>query len=71
MKMVKLLVLLDGQMLKVSKDSFVGVIYDEAGSKIGCIYSVSKDTYKNRHKKSIKKLFVDSIYAPVITLRDI
>ncbi len=68
MKMIKLLVLLDGQMLKMSKDSFVGTVYNESGNRIGCIYSVSKDTYKNRNKKSIKKLLVDSIYAPVFKI---
>ena len=71
MKMIKLLVLLDGTMVKVSSDMEVGTImstHKGVDHICGAIYSVSKDTYKNRNKKVLKKLFVDSIYSPQIDL---
>lgn len=69
MKMIKLLVLLDGTMVKVSSEMEVGTIMNthKGIDRIcGAVYSVSKGVYKRRNTKSIKKLLVDSIYDPQI-----
>lgn len=68
MKMIKLLVLLNGNMVKVSSKTKVGTVSsDVQGEGIyGAVYAVSKSVYKNRHKKAIKKLLIDSVYAPQI-----
>lgn len=69
MKMIKLLVLLDGTMVKVSKDMEVGTLMNThkgVDQICGAIYSVSYDIYKKRHNKVLKKLFIDSIYNPQI-----
>ena len=63
MKMIKLLVLRNGKMVKVPPYSNTGkVMLGE--DVIGAVYSVSKDIYKNRHTPAIKKLLVDSIDTP-------
>lgn len=65
MKMIKLLVLRNGKMVKVPPYSNTGkVILGE--DVIGAVYSVSKCVYKKRHSKVIKKLLVDSIFDPQI-----
>lgn len=68
MKMIHLLVLLDGTMVKVSKDFKVGTVSsDVSGEGIyGAVYTVSKHVYKKRHTKPIKKLLVNSIFHPQI-----
>lgn len=60
MKMIKLLVLRNGKMVKVPPYSNTGeVMLGE--DIIGAVYSVSKAVYKNRRTPAIKKLLVDSI----------
>ena len=69
MKMIKLLVLLDGTMVKVSKDMEVGTIMNThkgVDQICGAVCSVSKDIYKKRHNKVLKELLIDSIYSPQI-----
>ena len=69
MKMIKLLVLLDGTMVKVSKDMEVGTIMNThkgVDQICGAVYSVSYDIYKKRHNKVLKKLLIDSVYSPQI-----
>ena len=68
MKMIKLLVLIDGTMVKVSSSMKVGTVSsDVQGEGIyGAVYAVSKRVYKKRHNKVIKKLLVDSIFDPQI-----
>lgn len=68
MKMIKLLVLLDGTMIKVSSTMKVGTVSsDVQGEGIyGAVYAVSNRVYKKRHNKVIKKLLVDSIFDPQI-----
>lgn len=68
MKMIHLLVLLDGTMIKVSSTMKVGTVSsDVSGEGIyGAVYAVSKRIYKKRHNKVIKKLLVDSIFDPQI-----
>ena len=65
MKMIKLLVLCNGKMVKIPPYAKTGKVYVD-DDVIGAIYSVSKDVYKNRRTSAIKKLLVDSIYAPQI-----
>lgn len=67
MKMIKLLVLRNGKMVKVPPYSNTGkVMLGE--DVIGAVYSVSKDIYKNRRNKTIKKLLVNSIHAPTFSI---
>ena len=67
MKMIKLLVLLNGKMVKIPPYSEIGKVY--LGDKvIGAVYAVSKDIYKNRRVPAIKKLLVDNIHSPTFTL---
>lgn len=69
MKMIKLLVLIDGTMTKVSSDFEVGIIMNKhkgLNNICGAIYSVSKSIYKKRNTKAIKKLLVNSIHTPQI-----
>ena len=72
MKMIKLLVLIDGTMVKVSSTMKVGTVSsDVSGEGIyGAVYAVSKRVYKKRHNKVIKKLLVDSIFDPQINFGD-
>lgn len=65
MKMIKLLVLRNGKMVKVPPYTKTGKVL-LCEDVIGAVYSVSKDVYRKRNTKSIKKLLVDSIYAPQI-----
>ena len=65
MKMIKLLVLRNGKMVKIPPYSNTGKVM-LGDDVIGAVYSVSKDVYRKRNTKSIKKLLVDSIYAPQI-----
>lgn len=60
MKMIKLLVLRNGKMVKIPPYSKTGKVY-LGEDVIGAVYSVSKDIYKNRRTPAIKKLLVDSI----------
>lgn len=62
MKMIKLLVLLNGKSIKVDKNTKVGRVTDSSGNTLGAIYSVSKDVYKNRRTLAIKNLLTSSIY---------
>ena len=62
MKMIKLLVLLNGKSIKVDKNAKVGQVTDSSGNTLGAIYSVSKDVYKNRRTLAIKKILTSSIY---------
>ena len=68
MKMIKLLVLRNGKMVKVPPYSNTGKVMlgDDA---IGAVYSVSKDVYKNRRTPAIKKLLVDSINTPSFIIK--
>lgn len=68
MKMIKLLVLRSGKMVKMHSYATVGKVFDERGCTIGCIYSVTKDIYRQRKKKRMKKLFINSITAPVFKI---
>lgn len=68
MKMIKLLVLRNGKMVKVPPYSNTGkVMLGE--DVIGAVYSVSKDIYKNRRTTTIKKLLVDSINSPTFSIQ--
>ena len=68
MKMIKLLVLRNGKMVKVPPYSNTGkVMLGE--DVIGAVYSVSKDIYKNRRNPAIKKLLVDSIDTPSFIIK--
>lgn len=68
MKMIKLLVLRNGKMVKVPPYSNTGkVMLGE--DVIGAVYSVSKDIYKNRRTAAIKKLLVNSIDAPSFSVK--
>lgn len=68
MKMIHLLVLLDGTMVKVSSDLKVGTVSSDVNGEgiYGAVYAVSKHVYKKRHNKVIKDLLVDSIHYPQI-----
>lgn len=67
MKMIKLLVLRNGKMVKVPPYSNTGkVMLGE--DVIGAVYAVSKSVYRNRNNKAIKKLLVDSILNPQLNL---
>lgn len=71
MKMIKLLVLLDGTMVKVSSKMEVGTVMNthKCVDRIcGAVYSVSKGVYKKRNTKSIKKLLVNSIHASTFSI---
>ncbi len=61
MKMIKLLVLTNGKMVKLSEDASDGLVYDSKQEVIGKIYSVTPIVFKERH--SLKEMLVDSIYA--------
>ena len=65
MKMIKLLVLRSGKMVKVPPYTKTGEVL-LCEDVIGTVYSVSKDVYKKRNTKTIKKLLVNSIYNPQI-----
>lgn len=68
MKMIKLLVLRNGKMVKVPPYSNTGkVMLGE--DVIGAVYSVSKDIYKNRRTTAVKKLLVDSIDTPSFIIK--
>lgn len=68
MKMIKLLVLRNGKMVKVPPYSNTGkVVLGE--DVIGAVYSVSKDVYKNRRTTAVKKLLVDSIDTPSFIIK--
>ena len=67
MKMIKLLVLRNGKMVKIPPYAKTGKVYVD-GDVIGAIYSVSKDVYKNRRTSAIKKLLVNSIHAPTFSI---
>ena len=65
--MIKLLVLRNGKMIKLPPYANTGkVMLGE--DVIGAVYSVSKDIYKNRRNKTIKKLLVNSIHAPTFSI---
>lgn len=67
MKMIKLLVLRNGKMIKLPPYANTGkVMLGE--DVIGAVYSVSKDIYKNRRNKTIKKLLVNSIHASTFSI---
>lgn len=67
MKMIKLLVLRNGKMVKIPPYSNTGkVMLGE--DIIGAVYAVSKSVYRNRNNKAIKKLLVDSILNPQLNL---
>lgn len=67
MKMIKLLVLRNGKMVKIPPYSNTGkVMLGE--DVIGAVYAVSKSVYRNRNNKAIKKLLVDSILTPQLNL---
>lgn len=67
MKMIKLLVLRNGKMVKIPPYSNTGkVMLGE--DVIGAVYAVSKSVYRNRNNKAIKKLLVDSILNPQLNL---
>ena len=68
MKMIKLLVLRNGKMVKVPPYSNIGKVMLGEGV-IGAVYSVSKDIYKNRRNPAIKKLLVDSIDTPSFIIK--
>ena len=68
MKMVKLMVLRNGKMVKVPPYTKTGKVL-LCEDVIGAVYSVSKDIYKNRRNKTIKKLLVDSINAPIFSIQ--
>ena len=72
MKMIHLLVLLDGTMIKVSSTMKVGTVSSDVNVEgiYGAVYAVSKRVYKKRHNKVIKKLLVDSIFDPQINFGD-
>jgi len=61
MKMIKLLVLRNGKMVKLPPYANVGKIYDEKTNVIGAVYNVSEHVYSKRKTKIIKKLLVESI----------
>lgn len=65
MKMIKLLVLRNGNSMKVPQYTNTGKAF-VGDSVIGAVYSVSKDVYKGRHTPAIKKLLVDSIDSPTL-----
>lgn len=68
MKMIKLLVLRNGKMVKVPPYTKTGKVL-LCEDVIGAVYSVSKDIYKNRNTTTIKKLLVDSIDSPTFSIQ--
>lgn len=68
MKMIKLLVLRNGKMVKVSPEIKSEMVYVD-GECIGVVFAVSKHVYKNRRTSAIRKLLVDSIDAPSYTIK--
>lgn len=67
-KMIKLLVLRNGKMVKIPPYSNTGkVMLGE--DVIGVVYSVSKDIYKNRRTTAVKKLLVESIDTPSFIIK--
>ena len=68
MKMIKLLVLRNGKMVKLPPYAKVGNACVN-GDLIGTVYAVSKDVYKNRRTSAIKKLLVDNIDSPTFTIQ--
>ena len=68
MKMIKLLVLRNGKMVKVPPYANTGKVM-LGDDVIGAVYSVSKDIYKNRRTPAIKKLLVDSIDTPSFIIK--
>ena len=68
MKMIKLLVLRNGKMVKIPPYSNTGKVM-LGDDVIGAVYSVSKDIYKNRRTTAIKKLLVDSIDTPSFIIK--
>lgn len=70
MKMIHLLVLLDGTMVKVSKDFKIGTISSDVNGQgiYGAVYAVSKSVYRKRNTKAIKKLLVNSVLTPQLNL---
>ena len=68
MKMIKLLVLRNGKMVKVPPYSNTGKVM-LGDDVIGAVYSVSKDIYKNRRTTAVKKLLVKSIDTPSFIIK--